>query len=506
MPWAIRGLIEGFYGRPWTWDERVDVLVACAAHGMTHYVYAPKDDPKHRGAWREPYTPDELDGFRRIVECSDMVVGFGISPGLDIDLSVAADRQALAAKVDQALSCGVGLVVLALDDLPTGGAAAAQRGRDHGVLTRWLHERVLDRAELAIVPTDYVGTGPSDYLRELVAEVPVDVPIGWTGARVVNDRITVAEAEARAESLGGRPPLLWDNVPVNDAMMADRLPLGPLRGRDQGLGAVCSGYLANAMVQPRCSKLPLASIAGYLNGHDPVDAWLAAVGELQTFAEACEGQVPRALAARFIQSLHGPEWLEAARPLNTWLDLAASCTAPGLEGEAQSWLDQVHCEARAAQSAVRLIAAMRPAGSIDSAGRGRVIRPDVDAVAAEAFGLSMRWPQLRRSPHTVFGQRGGFRPAVSQWPDGRWRFHPESLAWDENATDAIVRAAFDALGDAPSPAESGAPVAVLVGSGPVPVADDDSFRVPPGATVAVVQGQYRTLVRPPAQPLRPLPV
>ena len=30
MAWSIGGIIEGFYGRPWTWDERADVMVGPA--------------------------------------------------------------------------------------------------------------------------------------------------------------------------------------------------------------------------------------------------------------------------------------------------------------------------------------------------------------------------------------------------------------------------------------------------------------------------------------------
>ena len=38
---AIRGIVEGFYGTPWSWDDRVDVGRYCAARGMTHFVYKP---------------------------------------------------------------------------------------------------------------------------------------------------------------------------------------------------------------------------------------------------------------------------------------------------------------------------------------------------------------------------------------------------------------------------------------------------------------------------------
>src|SRR6266513_147424 len=121
MPWPIAGIIEGFYGRPWTWDERADVMRFCHERGMTHYVYAPKDDPKHRAEWRALYDDDMLNGFARLREEDTMDVGFAISPGLSIDYYSADDRAALAAKVDQVVGVGIGLVVLALDDIPFGG-------------------------------------------------------------------------------------------------------------------------------------------------------------------------------------------------------------------------------------------------------------------------------------------------------------------------------------------------------------------------------------------------
>ena len=123
---------------------------------------------------------------------------------------------------------------------------------------------------------------------------PPEIAIGWTGPAVVNDSITAEDARARAAALRGRAPLIWDNYPVNGATMADRLHLGPLWGRDNDLLEACSGYLANPMVQPRCSRLPLASIAAWLRGDDPLTAWVEEAGALRVFAEACDGQVPGA--------------------------------------------------------------------------------------------------------------------------------------------------------------------------------------------------------------------
>ena len=63
----IRGVIEGFYGPPWTHEERLDLIRFCGAHGLNTWVHAPKDDPYHRKLWREPYPDDELARLAELV-------------------------------------------------------------------------------------------------------------------------------------------------------------------------------------------------------------------------------------------------------------------------------------------------------------------------------------------------------------------------------------------------------------------------------------------------------
>ncbi|MBL8775595.1 MAG: beta-N-acetylglucosaminidase domain-containing protein [Acidimicrobiales bacterium] len=425
MPWAMRGVIEGFYGRPWTWDERIEVARSCADGAMTHYVYAPKDDPYHRDRWREPYPPDALAGFERLIAEGGLSVGFAISPGLSIDPTAQEDREALAAKVAPMLDLGVELVVLALDDLPPRPGL----GEEHAALAAWLHEWLGGRAELALVPTEYTGTGGATPYLDALAGLPGDVAVGWTGPFVVNDAITVDDARRRREALGGRPPLLWDNWPVNDAVMADRLFLGPLRGRDPGLAEVCSGYLANPMVQPRANALPLATVAAFLRGDDPTAAWAAAAeaGGLRVFAEACDGGVPGALVAEVVGG--GP-----TRALASWLDTAAHCEAPGLEHEAAVWIEQVHAEARLGRSAVRLLEAVA---------EGRL-----PAAHEQALAIAFAWPAVRRGSVSVMGPRCGFRPVLGQDDAGRWVLRPEALDDDANAIDRLVRFALSRLAGA----------------------------------------------------------
>jgi hypothetical protein len=492
-PGAVRGIVEGFYGPPWSWDDRVELGRFAAARGMTHYVYAPKDDPAHRQHWRELYGPEELAGFEALIADSGLVLGFGISPGLDIDAYSYDDRKALQVKVDQVVDLGAGLVMLAFDDIPFDPAG----GPKHAALARDLAEHLEGRASVILIPTEYVGMSRTRYLDDLVRLLPSEIPIGWTGPAVVNDAITAADARARAESLGGRAPLLWDNYPVNDATMGDRLHLGPLWGREPELLDACSGYLANPMVQPRSSALPLASIAAWLRGEDPLEAWIEEAGPLRVFAEACDGRVPAALAADLVAEADGPQWAAAARPLAEWLAAAAACEASGLEDEATEWLRQVHREARLGLAALRLIQAGRPVVTVDDAGVGQVLPPQPDAALAEALVIGGRWPRVRRSEHTVMGVRCSFRPMLRQRSDGDWRMDPRAIEEGHNAVDAIVRAALETLDHLPD--EPG-PVELLVEGEPVRVDGEGRFEVPPGVEIVALSGSVRTTQQTPCTP------
>ena len=63
----MHGVIEGFYGPPWSHEERLTVLDWMAAFGLNTYFYAPKDDLKQR-LWREAYAESELHLLRDLIE------------------------------------------------------------------------------------------------------------------------------------------------------------------------------------------------------------------------------------------------------------------------------------------------------------------------------------------------------------------------------------------------------------------------------------------------------
>ncbi|MGE5590792.1 MAG: protein O-GlcNAcase [Bacillota bacterium] len=386
-PFAVRGVIEGFYGTPWTQEKRLEAFGFMARVGMNTYVYAPKDDPYQRAQWRELYPETELARFRALLEraAKDRVnFVYSISPGLDIIYSGLADRQALDDKLDQLASLGIHTIMLSLDDVPEKlkPADTVIFKDDYALaqaeLANWLYttRRAKDSAfVLWLTPSHYYGTKADPYLTTLGSRLHADIPIVWTGPMVVSGHITNEQADAFAGIIK-RKPLIWDNYPVNDYTYAidkkPRLILGPLRNRDAGLADHVSGYLLNPMIQESASQMPLYTAAAYLaspTSYNPDAAWkeaavrfsgisvaAAVLEEFASYAQRSAVQPKEApllaaalqaygktgtggsgganLRARFDSMVSLPTRLAAAAP-------------PGFYGEVKPWVDALHDKGQA---------------------------------------------------------------------------------------------------------------------------------------------------------------
>ncbi|HET6953914.1 MAG TPA: beta-N-acetylglucosaminidase domain-containing protein [Acidimicrobiales bacterium] len=299
---ALRGTIEGFYGSPWTHEERLDQLAFHGRFKLNTYVYAPKDDPWHRDRWREPYPVDKLDELRALVEtaaANHVRFTFAVSPGVSICYSDPADLAALTAKLDAVHALGVRSFSVALDDIDhtrwncpadaerygaasTAGAAQAQVDLLNAVQTGFVAARA-GVAPLQMVPTEYRGTRDSGYRQVLRDGLDPQVEVMWTGSYVVPAEITVAQA-GEAAGTYGRPVLVWDNTPVNDyPPTAGRLILAPYARREPGLSAAVSGIVLNPMNQAGASKVQLVGAADFTwndAAYDPARAHRAAARHL----------------------------------------------------------------------------------------------------------------------------------------------------------------------------------------------------------------------------------
>ncbi|MEY2878035.1 MAG: O-GlcNAcase NagJ precursor [Verrucomicrobiota bacterium] len=277
-PKFFAGVIEGFYGAPWTQAERAQLFAWMGAGGLNTYVYAPKDDLKHRALWRETYTDTEAEVFAtNLAACRARGIDFvyALSPGLDFRYGDARDAEALRHRCAQLLALGCEHFALLFDDLPEAPAAtdgcprgslASEQCAVASALFRWLRERRAD-AWLAFCPTPYCGRmaarglGGADYLETVGRELAPEIEVFWTGPEIISREVSVAHAREVAAVLR-RPPLLWDNLLAND-YDGRRFFCGPLAGRPAALRGAVRGLLINPNCELPLNVAPLHTLARY---------------------------------------------------------------------------------------------------------------------------------------------------------------------------------------------------------------------------------------------------
>ena len=292
------GVIEGFYGRPWSHRDRLDLLRFMGQVGLNTYVYAPKDDPYHRERWREPYPPGEAARLHELVDsarAAGVSLWYAVSPGGSMSYADSGDYAVLLQKLAAVRAFGVTTFGLFLDDVPAvlthepdqrryGSLAAA-----HASLINRLAKDVRAWGDtLVVTPTTYTDAwGDQAYLTAIGPAADTTVPFFWTGSDVASPTVTGADA-ARWQAVLKRPMLLWDNYPVND-FARWRLFLGPLRGRSPDLAGPAVGILSNPMNEAHASMIALATLADYARdpaGYDPDASWRAALHALYGDATA----------------------------------------------------------------------------------------------------------------------------------------------------------------------------------------------------------------------------
>ena len=287
------GVIEGFYGRPWSEGQRLALFARMRGWRLGTYLYAPKDDLKHRLLWREPYDAAELAGLSRLVEgahAQDVAFAYALAPGLDLRFADEEDAAALRGKVGQVLALGVRTVALLFDDVPRalgdadaarfGSLAAAQADAANRLDAQL---RAEGGGTLLFCPTDYCAAmarptvAASPYLRELGERLEPGIEVFWTGPDVVSETVDVDGVREAARTLR-RKPLLWDNLHANDYDIA-RVNLGPYQGRPPALRHEVAGILANPNGELAADTVPLATLAAYLHddAYEPRTAFLEAV-------------------------------------------------------------------------------------------------------------------------------------------------------------------------------------------------------------------------------------
>lgn len=87
---------------------------------MNSYVYAPKDDSKHRANWRDLYTVEEAEHLTSLITAANengITFFYALSPGIDITYSNSKEVLTLKRKLEQVSQFGCNAFALLFDDI-----------------------------------------------------------------------------------------------------------------------------------------------------------------------------------------------------------------------------------------------------------------------------------------------------------------------------------------------------------------------------------------------------
>ena len=334
-----RGLVEGYYGNPYSDADRMSLFEFFGRTKMNVYIYGPKDDVYHRGKWREAYPQAEGERIGKLAaaaaKCKVRFV-WAMHPGGDIQWT-DADRKASINKLEKMYALGVRAFAIFFDDI---NGSEQSKGNKQAEYLNYLNAEFVkkhdDVAPLILCPTEYnkayVGSG-STYLTDLGITLDPETHVMWTGNSVVDmiDKSDMEWVNTRIK----RNAYIWLNYPVTDYCI-DHMLMGPTYGNGLNIASKLAGFTSNPMEYAEASKVSLYSIGDYCWNMDAYDAnasWESAIKYLmpehsEAFHLFCENNVDLG------ETVHGlrrtdesPRFVEARDKFNTLMQQGKTAEA-----------------------------------------------------------------------------------------------------------------------------------------------------------------------------------
>jgi hyaluronoglucosaminidase len=278
-----RGVVEGFYGTPWSLQDRINQLNFYGNLKLNTYIYGPKDDPYHSSPhWRDEYPADKAQEIKQLVDVAkrnyvDFV--WAIHPGKDIKWN-KADSLNLLNKFEKMYALGVRAFAVFFDDISGEGTNPVKQAD----LLNFLHHSFVKKHQdvnaFILCPTEYnkswANPKPGTYLDILGDQLDPSIQVMWTGNRVIAD-IDMPSLDWINKRLK-RKAYIWWNFPVSD-YVRNHLLMGPAYGNTLDIAQDMSGFVSNPMEHAEASKIALYGVAGYtwnMQKYQPDDAFYKA--------------------------------------------------------------------------------------------------------------------------------------------------------------------------------------------------------------------------------------
>src|ERR1700730_115246 len=206
------GIVEGFYGPPWSHLDRLYMIRFLSDTGFNTYMYDPKDVEYHRAEWRKDYPESGARNLRELITACELFsvnFVFTVSPGLTIVYSDSNEMELLLKKLRASIDMGCTWIGVLLDDIEPELAhdqdkkAFSSLAKAHAFVLNRVKDALQKNGKIRITfcPTyyanDYLGKKieNNEYLKEIGVELDQSIDVLWTGKFVVSPTITVEDAQ-----------------------------------------------------------------------------------------------------------------------------------------------------------------------------------------------------------------------------------------------------------------------------------------------------------------------
>lgn len=329
-----RGIIEGYYGVPYTVEVTADLFRFMARYKLNVYMYGAKSDPYHSRYWDQPY-PKKIsaeqkkigmlseDMMRQLTEVAHQTkVNFiwAIHPGQAFTQAGSADvLDRVMDKFQKMYDLGVRQFGVFVDDV---GVPSDEPTLKLGADRLASLQQMIDDRWNKPGNDPAACVKPLQYVPQLYAFSWVDEPKArrfWESLRPVQEKVNIYTTGRKVWSVPngkdldvlhgylGREVSWWWNYPCNDNDMTKIFPADTYSNfADEAhivntdrleKGLRLKTVILNPMQQGEVSKIALFSAADYtwnMNGFDNLSSWCASLPAVvgKQRAEAFEHIVP----------------------------------------------------------------------------------------------------------------------------------------------------------------------------------------------------------------------
>lgn len=323
----MRGMIEGYYGIPYSFQARMDIIEFGGRYKNNAFIYAPKDDPYHREKWFELYDAEKLEEIGKLANQGNKYKNYfvwTIAPFYQKTINLDnfdESIEKIIAKFEQLYNVGVRQFGVLGDDV--GGLDPKIPVMMMNELSKWKNTKD-DVRDFVYCPGAYNLSKEFWDANEINAyerEFPDDVHLFHTGRKVCApiDKKDLEEYKTKdSDDLVRKDPLFWLNFPVNDIDPDYRkLHLGKMSMLDNMVDNLY-GALTNPMQEAYASLIALFGISDYgwnIEAFDSVSNHKEALKILESDMNYELGVISRHMSNQDDKGIYGLEESEDIKEL-----------------------------------------------------------------------------------------------------------------------------------------------------------------------------------------------